>query len=781
MSEPTYDEILAQLEAEDGQAKAELITDPAMQDLVQPADVSKEAIIKQLDEMDQYEGRGLEAAPISAADSATLGLSSQLLKQAGVYSAEELSKLREHNEAWDTVGSVAGIVGPAVASGGTSLVAKGAAKVAAGPALAAIKAGQVVEKSIMKALASSGEKKIAREVLAKSLAKGAGGAVEGAAFGAGQLIRENALGEADFNAENLLAHAGTGALYGGLLTAAVPVLGQAATGSKKLFKDLSGKIFDKDTALSNLMGMSPKQFAKISKNDDLYKVFEEAPQEMQDYFGINFLKDGAETRYKKLVIDGFDKAGKDIDKMVPALQEMATQKGVLPSNYSIYTDLSTAAYRMAKEYADHPDFKHVADKLYNRAEFYANRARRPGGIRLSELRDERIRMDKIAKDLYKSGAENSADGAKRAYETRRLISDQFNNIAERVDPLVHDQWRKANQRFQIASMFAKGAESKAFSKKKLFDSIDFLMGAGAALNPMAGGIITAIAGTKKLVQSDLANRFVVLGAIEKAQQSSKAKIGSAIDNFFKQKKGFARPALVKTMLNSPLARNQEKNEAPKNKQEAYKNVSKNLQELNGNPEKLMERTVKAGAVISKHAPDTALLVGDRLVRATQFLAKKMPKPIRETTLLPNQKDYTPSTIELAKFERYVQAVDHPLSVLEDFENGTVTREHIEAIQEVYPKLYQQVRQTAFNRMRDVTDPLPYNKVIQLSILLNLPGDDSLLGKNIKALQENLKPGEEQAAAGQPMVNSTQGGAAEVDMAAREASDTQAFINRRNGQ
>jgi hypothetical protein len=159
----------------------------------------------------------------------------------------------------------------------------------------------------------------------------------------------------------------------------------------------------------------------------------------------------------------------------------------------------------------------------------------------------------------------------------------------------------------------------------------------------------------------------------------------------------------------------------------------------------------------------------------------MPKPIRETTLLPNQKDYTPSTIELAKFERYVQAVDHPLSVLEDFENGTVTREHIEAIQEVYPKLYQQVRQTAFNRMRDVTDPLPYNKVIQLSILLNLPGDDSLLGKNIKALQENLKPGEEQAAAGQPMVNSTQGGAAEVDMAAREASDTQAFINRRNGQ
>jgi len=249
-----------------------------------------------------YGSRNLEAGVLGAARGLSFGLSDQALKGTELYSPDELRGLENANPVASIGGEVVGTVAPALLSGGTSLLAKGAAKVGAGvvasEALGAA-AGRAVEKNIAKnILARSAEKLSVAEaktvasladeatvainsgaaaisdvaaeksvgLMAKSLEKAGyasktaksiadkmlyGGlehmaptaanlAVQGAMQGAGRLVTEDAFGTADFNAENLLAYAGVGSLVGGTFGSAIG-LGKALVPSAKSLMSTVGK------------------------------------------------------------------------------------------------------------------------------------------------------------------------------------------------------------------------------------------------------------------------------------------------------------------------------------------------------------------------------------------------------------------------------------------------------------------------------------------------------------------------------------------------------------
>jgi hypothetical protein len=155
----------------------------------------------------------------------------------------------------------------------------------------------------------------------------------------------------------------------------------------------------------------------------------------------------------------------------------------------------------------------------------------------------------------------------------------------------------------------------------------------------------------------------------------------------------------------------------------------------------MKRFGGATAELATAAPETAMAAALNLKRAAEFLHKKLPKSTVDVDLF--RKEYMPSSIELAKFERYLAAVDSPLTVLDDLESGTITREQVEAIREVYPDLYERIRIQAMNEIEQGQGPKTYNDKIQLGILLNIPSDSSLLPKNIAALQSSFAPQNEQ--------------------------------------
>ena len=276
----------------------ETVVDPTTQDFVSPEDPQGgnltpdqvDEINKEIDLEEKYGDSAVRTAAEAGVSSLTFGISDQIIaKWGGDEAREALRERRERNEGAATLGEIAGIVAPLALSGGSSLLAKGAA--GAGLGLKGVAgAGQAVEKLTVKGLnkliSETGKKQAAKQVLKKGIAKGSGSAVEGTFFGVGELIEENALGRADVNAENLLAYGGEGALWGGILGAGLGTSGVAlgktaevvspiiknnqivnfAVKKIKNFKDdfwspvynawnLSGK---KHTAIVDLMEKNPK-------------------------------------------------------------------------------------------------------------------------------------------------------------------------------------------------------------------------------------------------------------------------------------------------------------------------------------------------------------------------------------------------------------------------------------------------------------------------------------------------------------------------------------------
>ncbi len=155
---------------------------------------------------EQYGNRPVAAAALGAARALSFGGSDQALAGTGLVDQETLQQIKERNPELSMVGEAGAVIVPAVVSGGTSLLAKGAMSGVNAATRAGLAAESTVGKVLAKRLAQQGEMSLARKVLANAGAKGAGSAVEGAFYGAGHIISEDAL----------LANMGVGTLIGGV-------------------------------------------------------------------------------------------------------------------------------------------------------------------------------------------------------------------------------------------------------------------------------------------------------------------------------------------------------------------------------------------------------------------------------------------------------------------------------------------------------------------------------------------------------------------------------------
>jgi hypothetical protein len=190
----------------------------------------------------------LLAAGVSGLSGLTLGLSNQILAKSGIVSPEKLKALEEGNPIISTASEIVGGVAPIFLTGGTGLAAKVAAATPVALAeragmAAALKAAPLTGKILSKTAS-----RVTKEVVENAVKYGAGSAVEGSLYGLGNLINEDALGDAEFNAENALAAMGSNALLGGAFGAGagagVAMIGAGARGIKQQYNSLRKKAAD---------------------------------------------------------------------------------------------------------------------------------------------------------------------------------------------------------------------------------------------------------------------------------------------------------------------------------------------------------------------------------------------------------------------------------------------------------------------------------------------------------------------------------------------------------
>lgn len=115
------------------------------------------------------------------------------------------------------------------------------------------------------------------------------------------------------------------------------------------------------------------------------------------------------------------------------------------------------------------------------------------------------------------------------------------------------------------------------------------------------------------------------------------------------------------------------------------------------------------------APNLSGGVAGSVVTAAKFLADKAPKSPYEGMPEALKQPWKPSDADLERWYRYVDALDGgPARLLQLAAQGALTREHIEATQAVYPRLYDDLRNRLMERLSSWEKPLPYSTKVSLS-------------------------------------------------------------------
>jgi len=341
------------------------------------------------------------------------------------------------------------------------------------------------------------------------------------------------------------------------------------------------------------------------------------------------------------------------------------------------------------------------------------------------------------------------EAARNAYFA---LNDIIANLAESVHSVngdISNRLLKNNLKFSTGKMLSEQLEIMSMKDSNITDGL-LKFGLGTALKHGAVGgpigFILQFRGMNTVLKgfhdSHIIDKLSFLREVEKANKKTKSKTTSSIKKFFQEKTPSvkkAKPATLNMLMKSELSKevNEEKqtSKAPKTKQEAFKNITENLSKAVSNPEKLMEDSSTTLHDFSDAAPETQQAVSAQVLSTIQYLHSVLPKNSTMTNNMLVKRDWEPSTLELAKFERILNTVQNPLSILDDLESGTLTRESVEAVRVLNPRLYEQIQDQVMTQISNAKETIPYQKRLLLGILLDIDSDAALHPANIAGLQE----------------------------------------------
>jgi hypothetical protein len=185
------------------------------------------------------------------------------------------------------------------------------------------------------------------------------------------------------------------------------------------------------------------------------------------------------------------------------------------------------------------------------------------------------------------------------------------------------------------------------------------------------------------------------------------------------------------------------------REEQIKELGNKLSEYNSNPDYAIGKTSPISTALSSSG---APMVGDAYSRlnvlAAKYLQDHIPKPSRMPSPFVKQ-NWKPSDQEISAFERRVHAVNNPLSIIDDIGAGTLSREAVDAVKTIYPRLYANIQQRVMDQLIENPQEMGYNNRLKLSRLLDLPLGNEFQPQNIVKLQLNFEADDSQSPALKP--------------------------------
>jgi len=737
------------------------------------------AVREAQNQADYGEGIGSEAlAGLAGAGRAlTFGASDVLASGVGDFIGADtrgaLNELRERNPLSTGAGEVVGTLGSLLlpGAGEANAILRGARAATAAPRVIA-GVGRAAENTALRLLGTEAAESAASRILGRGISAGAGAGAEGVAYGAGQLVTESALTDPDLTAEQIAAHLGMSALWSGGAGGLLGGLGRAgregydATRNALMRRAGTEATEEASQELGSRVGrlMSPQ-----AVDDFITSSAFQAAGAMKRDIDAAAQRAGGVSQIGRDALDlGVVTAASSVDDIAERAAREAEKWGArvgelvrgLDGQNAVRPDGNRIMRRVQEEVldrlGDNPFFDDIRRTVERDIRPFASRFATTADEAGNAVAGEALGFEQLHKirqgmdDLiYRNKLSNSPIVAElRA--VRGILEDEIETAGAEAARSVGDAaFRDAYQQAKRLYGSMKTVRDMAADRVRRNDANRWLSPSdyGLAISGGLGGAVISSAdgdtdpGAIAIgFLSGLAHKFARergraflaagldkisrVGAIQRTAQTVARQTDEGVNGFFRNLSSTARETGQRARRAvAPLSL------------EAYERTAGAAKSFSEDPRGSSERLAQATEGVSRGNPEIGAALQSQAVRGANFLVSRLPATRQTNMLQPHLARPRPSDTEMSKFLRYARAVDDPLSILDDMEGGRLTREGVEVLKEVYPRLYQDVVKKVTERLADEKEPLPYEARLQIGTLLGVPTDPSLLPENIASFQE----------------------------------------------
>jgi hypothetical protein len=226
------------------------------------------------------------------------------------------------------------------------------------------------------------------------------------------------------------------------------------------------------------------------------------------------------------------------------------------------------------------------------------------------------------------------------------------------------------------------------------------------------------------------------------------KIFDGLEKGALKAKDSLRPASIDAINRYLFGNNEEMKARSKDKKEALKELVENITMYVSNPDALQNNVAELLEGYSSFgAPETSEKVGAKMMHSIVYLYQTMPKTWKQSNPF-NPQPFIPSDADVAKFERKLSVLMDPFSVLDDLQTGTITADHMEALNTLYPKIYESMRMRFLQQAMEREVKVPYGLRMKLALFLGADIEESIQPQKLLGLQSSFYQQGQQAQPGQ---------------------------------
>lgn len=712
-------------------------------------------------------------------DAATFGLGKLASKAAtGLLAGDEAveeakarrAALSQAHGIAEGLGSIGGVATQSIATAGlgTTSVLGRAANV-----------GTLAEEGTIRGLANFASKGAIQRALASSASMGVRGAIEGAIYGAANEATDEMFQDHDLAAQSILASAGHNALFGGLTGAGLGLGSSLARSGVAKLGEVSGSLLSKFRRAGDEAGIAAERAGESvgSKGAVASRLDTESAE--AGYRALGGTRVNARKVTAKLGDSGVEDLGRFVNEefLRPAVAEQGLVRGVMDSTPEALlpkiqeakqavgrqigqaleesgqtvklSDLLDDAHRLVQSAG-----KDVAGLKASRA---VQRTMEDFGIAMENAGlltgpmgegigalDAHVPLAELAKQrrslatlAWESGASGSGTAKELLQKWERSIeqriSDGMDAAAKQVGGATGADYAALKRKYQLLStaedVATTGVErAKGNLRLGLIDTLGGV--AGMSHGGLVGGLAVG-AGTKAVRKYGDAAAAVLLQRA--AESGSVASMVERVDRrIASAARGVTKPRPAGELAAARIAGDPRPKAAE---------IITRVMAAQHDAAAYKARVQASGSGL-QNAPKTAAAYQAAASNAMQFMASKLPPQIRQPDPLRPDKTQPLSKQDAAKLLRYAEAIQDPMSVMDQIAHGRVTREGVEVLRDVYPKLYLQLQQQTIARVQDEMrrgHSMDYSTRVRIGVLVGAPTDPSLRPDSMRALQANVKP------------------------------------------